>query len=161
MRMFRRIRFVLIALSLFVASSFAQTPYLTEPAVSSDGSEIAFVSGGDIWTVSARGGTASLLVSHPATESRPAFSPDGKKLAFISERTGDGDIYVLDLETNGLSRITFGDTGEWLDGWSADGEWLYFYSVSQDISGMNDIFRVRASGGTPMAVSNDRYTNEF
>ncbi|HUF02929.1 MAG TPA: S41 family peptidase [Aridibacter sp.] len=150
---------VIAATGAVLAQSSRQ--YLTEPALSPDGSEIAFVSGGDIWTVPAAGGTARILVSHPATEGRPAYSPDGKKLAFYSERTGDGDIYVLDLATNRLERVTFNDTGDYLDGWSRDGEWLYFYSSNQEISGMNDIFRVRASGGTPLAVSNDRYTNEF
>lgn len=148
---------------LFAFQTFAQTsvPYMTEPALSPDRSEIAFVSGGDIWTVSSNGGTAQILVSHPATEGRPVYSPDGKKLAFISDRTGNRDIYVLDLTTNNLTRITYNDTSDYLDSWSRDGEWLYFYSSNQDISGMNDIFRVRATGGTPMAVSNDRYTNEF
>src|SRR3712207_7892188 len=38
-----------------------------------------------------------LLVSHPAAESRPLYAPDGKRLAFVSTRTGNGDVYVLDL----------------------------------------------------------------
>ena len=46
-------------------------PYYTEPSLSPDRKEIAFVSGGDIWTVPANGGAAHLLVSHPATEGRP------------------------------------------------------------------------------------------
>src|ERR1044071_1457039 len=58
-------------------------PYLTEPAISPDHAEIAFVSGGDIWVVPAKGGEAHLLISHPANESRPIYSPDGRKLAFI------------------------------------------------------------------------------
>jgi dipeptidyl aminopeptidase/acylaminoacyl peptidase len=62
-------------------------PPLAEPGISPDGSTIAFVSGGDIWEVPARGGDARLLVSHPANESRPLFSPDGKRLAFTSTRT--------------------------------------------------------------------------
>src|SRR3954470_14250966 len=70
-----------------------------EPSISPDHSEIAFVSGGDIWTVPAAGGTARLLVSHPATEWRPLYSPDGKRLAFTSSRTGNGDVYVLELAT--------------------------------------------------------------
>src|SRR4029450_12578245 len=73
--------------------------YFTEPSISPDRSEIAFVSGGDIWTVAASGGEARLLVSNPANESRPIFSPDGRKLAFISNRTGGGDIYVLTLDS--------------------------------------------------------------
>src|SRR6476620_3798956 len=59
------------------------SPALAEPSLSPDHREIAFVSGGDIWTVPYGGGEARLLVSHPATESRPLFSPDGSQLAFV------------------------------------------------------------------------------
>ncbi len=136
-------------------------PYFTEPSVSPDNSELAFVSGGDIWTVPAAGGTAALLVSHPANEARPFFSPDGRRLAFISTRTGNGDIYVLTLDTGDLKRVTFDDVNDQLDGWSRDGRWLYFSSTSRDIAGMNDLFRVSPEGGTPLQVSADPYTNEF
>lgn len=135
--------------------------YFTEPALSPDRKEIAFVSGGDIWTVPANGGTASLLVSHSANEARPLYSPDGRQLAFISTRTGNGDIYLLTLTTGELKRLTFDDGLDQLDGWSRDGRWIYFSSTSRDIGGLNDIFRVSALGGTPMPVSADRYTNEF
>jgi Tol biopolymer transport system component/C-terminal processing protease CtpA/Prc len=134
---------------------------MTEPGISPDRKEIAFVSGGDIWTVPEEGGTARLLVSHPATESRPLYSPDGRFLAFGSTRTGGVDIYVLSLETGDLKRLTFDDSADTLDAWSRDGKWVYFSSSSKDISGMNDIYRVAATGGTPMPVSADRYTNEF
>jgi tricorn protease len=65
--------------------AMAQTalPSLSDAAISFDGREIAFVSGGDIWTVASAGGEAHLLVTHPATESRPLYSPDGTKLAFL------------------------------------------------------------------------------
>jgi len=132
-----------------------------EPGISPDGREIAFVSGGDIWTVPATGGDARLLVADPETESRPLFSPDGRELAFVSERTGGGDVYVLTLETGTLRRLTWADGREQLDGWSRDGRWIYFSSTAQDIAGMNDIYRVPATGGTPMSVSEDRYVNEF
>ncbi len=136
-------------------------PYFTEPAISPDRAEIAFVSGADIWAVPAAGGEARLLVSHPASESRPFYSPDGKKLAFISNRTGGGDIYVMTFATGEVVRLTFDDGNEQLDGWSRDGKWIYFSSTSHDIAGMNDVFRVSADGGTPMEVAGDRYTNEY
>src|SRR5258708_18631264 len=132
-----------------------------EPAISPDRSEIAFVSGGDIWTVPAAGGEARLVVSHPAAESRPIYSPDGKRLAFISTRTGNGDIYILTFATGALKRLTFDDSPEQLNAWSHDGKSIYFSSTARDIAGMNDIYRVGVEGGTPMRVSGDRYAAEF
>ena len=136
-------------------------PALAQPSISPDGGEIAFVSGGDIWVAPASGGDAHLLVSDPATESRPLHSPDGRRLAFVSNRAGSDDLYVLDRATGVLSRVTWGDAGESLDAWSPDGEWLYFTSSVQDINGMTDVFRVRASGGTPIPVAADRFAPEF
>src|ERR671939_174607 len=136
-------------------------PYMYEPSISPDRREIAFVSGGDVWTAPAEGGEARLLVSHPATESRPLYSPDGRALAFVSTRTGNGDIYVLDFASGDLRRVTFDDGFEQLDAWSHDGRWLYVSSTARDISASNDIYRVSPEGGTPMQVSADRYTNEW
>jgi len=134
---------------------------LSDPAISPDGTEIAFVAGGDIWTVPAIGGEARILIAHPATESRPLYSPDGKYLAFTSTRTGNGDVYVLTLATGDLKRLTFDDGFEQVDGWSPDSRYVYFSSTSHDISGMSDIFRVSREGGTSMEVTADRYTTEF
>ncbi|WP_460956670.1 S41 family peptidase [Spirosoma litoris] len=132
-----------------------------EPSLSPDGAEVAFVSGGDIWTVPTGGGEARLLVSHPDNESRPLYSPDGKYLAFASSRTGNGDIYLLTLETGTIKRLTYDDGSEVLNGWSRDSKLVYFQSTSRDISGMNDIYRVAITGGTPLPVTADRYANEF
>ena len=161
------LRSPLIALAFLVlppvlhAQSPESVPSFAEPALSPDGSEIAFASGGDVWTVPAGGGEARLLVSHPATESRPMYAPDGRRLAFVSTRTGEGDVYILSFDTGELRRLTFDDGRDQLDGWSRDGRWIYFSSTSRDIGGMNDVFRVSADGGTPMPIAGDRYVNEF
>lgn len=136
-------------------------PYYSDPAVAPDRGEIAFVSGGDIWTAPLAGGEAQLLVSHPAYDSRPLYSPDGKRLAFHSTRTGNGDIYIYTFATSAVRRLTFSDSNDQLSGWSRDGQWIYFHSNAEDIAGMNDVFRVRVEGGTPMTVAGDRYAPEF
>ncbi len=155
---------LLIVIAITAVNAFAQTnsrPYFTEPSLSPDRKEIAFVSGSDIWTVPADGGVASLLVSHTANEARPLYSPDGRYIAFISSRTGGGDIYLLTLATGDLKRLTFDDGFDQLDGWSRDGRWIYFSSTSRDIGGLNDLYRIGVNGGTPQMISADRYTNEF
>ncbi len=142
-------------------SQLTPIPSYAEPGISPDGKEIAFVSGGDIWTVPSTGGDAHLLVADEGFKSRPLFSPDGQSLAFVSTRTGGGDIYVLSFASGAVRRLTMDDGLEQLDNWSRDGKWIYFESTARDISGMNDIYRVASDGGTPMLVSDDRYVNEF
>jgi Tol biopolymer transport system component/C-terminal processing protease CtpA/Prc len=153
----------LALVTLFGTSSLAAqgAPSFYEPGISPDGSEIAFVSGGDIWTVSATGGAARLLVAHSAHESRPLYSPDGRYLAFNSNRNGGDDVFVMDLGTGDLRRLTNDSGSEELNGWSRDGEWIYFSSSAEDVAGTHDVFRVRASGGTPMVVAGDTYEGEY
>ena len=120
-----RIRLLLLVFAVVVGGVHATTqpagepvePLASfgEPAISPDRSEIAFVSGGDIWTVPAAGGDARLLIAHEANESRPIYSPDGRSLAFISDRSGGGDIYVLALATGVLRQLTFDDGLDRLD----------------------------------------------
>jgi tricorn protease len=161
-------RFLLATSLLAVPSQVAHTPAadvpapsFAEPSLSPDHREIAFVSGGDIWTVPFAGGEARLLVSHPATEGRPLWSPDGTRLAFISNRTGNGDVYVLTLASGALTRITFDDVNDQLDAWSRDGRSLYFSSTSRDVGAMSDVWRVSAEGGTPLQVAADRFATEY
>ncbi|CAN5601832.1 S41 family peptidase [soil metagenome] len=148
--------------TIITAPAHAQgLPSFYEPGISPDGSQIAFVSGGDIWTVPATGGAARLLVAHSADESRPLYSPDGRMLAFNTNRNLGRDVYLMDLATGDVRRLTHDSGSEDLTGWSADSEWVYFTSSGEDVGGMSDVFRVRASGGTPMAVAADRYETEF
>src|SRR3954471_16734531 len=101
----------LLALAAFASTLAAPAPApraaLSEPSISPDHREIAFVAGGDIWTAPAAGGEARLLVAHAAYDSRPLYSPDGTRLAFMSTRTGNGDVYVLTLATGDIRRVTF------------------------------------------------------
>jgi tricorn protease len=147
----------------FIAAALATpapAPLLSDPALSPNHSEIAFVSGGDIWTVPFAGGEARLLVSHPATESRPLYSPDGTRLAFLSTRTGIADIYVLNLQDGATKRLTFDGSRNSLDAWSPDSQSLYFSSTRSDVGSMSDLFKIPAEGGTPVAVSADRFADE-
>ena len=100
-------------------------------------------------------------MSHAATESRPVYSPDGRSVAFTSTRTGNGDVYVLDITSRSIKRLTFTDDVERMDNWSRDGKYIYFSTSPGDISGMKDVYRVAAEGGTPMLFSADRFASEY
>lgn len=133
---------------------------LSQPSLSPDASHIAFVANSAIWVVPAKGGAARILVADGGNDSRPLYSPAGGKLAFVSDVTGNGDIYTLDLASGQLTRVTWDDGEDHLSGWSHDGQWLYFSSGRNNVGGMKAVFRVRASGGTPMPVSFEAYRNQ-
>jgi len=136
-------------------------PVLSEPSLSADGQLLAFASGGDIWEAAASGGVAHLIVTGPATEGRPLYSPDGRKLAFTSTRGGSVNSYVLDFASGAITRLTYGEGAEELDSWSADGKWIYFAAGDTDVARLPDIYRVSSEGGTPMPVSAERYLSEY
>ena len=139
----------------------AGKPVLAEPSLSADGQLVAFASGGDIWEAPANGGVAHLIVTGPAAEGRPLYSPDGRQLAFTSTRGGSANIYVLDLASGAVTRLTYGESGEELDSWSPDGKWIYFAAGNTDVARLPDIYRVSSEGGTPMPVSAERYLSEY
>lgn len=157
-RILSAILLVLAPLSALAAEQAAK-PSFAQPAIAPDGRSIAFVSGGAIWNVPVTGGAAHLVFAGDETAERPLYSPDGRRLAFESRATGNGDLYVLELASGALHRVTHADTAEQLDAWSHDGEWLYFDSTRDNVGNMHSIYRVRATGGTPMPVSLEAYRN--
>jgi len=116
------------------------------PAWSPDGQWFAYVSFEQdisaIYLQSTRTGERRRISARAGVNGSPAFSPDGKKLALtLSGSSGNLDVYILDLATQGLTRVTDDPAIDTEATWSPDGKFLYFMS---DRGGAPQIYRAEA-----------------
>lgn len=110
--------------------------WLRASSISPDGKTIAFEYKGDLYTVGVNGGEARRLTSNPAYDGFPRFSPDGKWIAFTSERNGGMDVYIISPEGGKPKRLTTNSASETLQGWLDNTHVLY---SSMLMGSMNDI----------------------
>ena len=148
-----------IALSLngYAADDSAWMRY---PALSPDGSLIAFSFKGDIYTVPANGGRALQITTHPSHDTRPVWSPDGKTLAFASDRMGSMDIFVVDKEGGTPKRLTTHSGNETPITFKDNGHLLFQANILPSTEDMQfasgqfpQVYEVSIEGGRPAMFS--------
>ena len=83
---------------------------------------MAFSWNGDLWDVGIRGGNARRLTSHPADDRHPVYSRDGKSIAFVSNRTGSNQVYVMPARGGQPERVTAHSEGYMVHDWFPDGK---------------------------------------
>jgi dipeptidyl aminopeptidase/acylaminoacyl peptidase len=83
---------------------------------------------GDIWLVATDGKSQPLQLTRSGRDSQPRFSPDGKRLAFVSTRDGSSQIYLLSLDGGEAVKLTSLSTGASEPAWSPDGKSIAFSS---------------------------------
>jgi Tol biopolymer transport system component/imidazolonepropionase-like amidohydrolase len=114
-----------------------QTKQVTEADVdvSPDGKQLAFTILGHLFRVDVKGGVAEQLTFGASYDNDPAFSPDGRSIAFVSDRDGSGgNVFLLDLATRKLARVTH-ESHAGQPVWTPDGKaiiYLRFLPREQD-----------------------------
>ncbi|MGM0490217.1 MAG: S41 family peptidase [Planctomycetota bacterium] len=114
--------FLLLTASPPAAFSAHTVKLVSSPAVSPDGKHVAFSWREDIWIVPVGGGQAKPLTAHEAADRQPIFSPDGERIAFISNREGSNQVYIMPSSGGEANRLTFHTQGYSLQQWYPDGE---------------------------------------
>lgn len=112
--------------------------------------QLAFVRDGQIHLINTDG-TGLVPLTQPETggsNANPAWSPDGQRLAFASDRDGEWNIYVMNADGSGLVRLTSGGYND-EPAWSPDGKTIAFTRLQDGSAG---IFAVNAEGGTDLRV---------
>ena len=108
----------------------AESPrWIMKPAISPDGKTIAFSYKGEIFTVPANGGTAFQLTSNQAYDSNPVWTPDGKRIVFLSNREGSDDLYITNATGGTPTRLTTHSGNETPLGFLNDSTLLFNASI--------------------------------
>ncbi len=147
---------VVLLTLLFTHPGPAQEPirFARTPDISPDGKLVAFSYLGDIWTVDSVGGRARPVTMHEAHDLYPAFSPDGRWLAFSSNRHGGYDVFIVPVEGGKPRRLTFDSATDMVNGWSPDGKHVLFASArSTDFPPGPDLYTVPVEGGPEQRIT--------
>ncbi|MBY0512161.1 MAG: amidohydrolase family protein [Rhodospirillaceae bacterium] len=129
--------------------------------VAPDGGTLVFDLLGDIYTLGMAGGRAKHISRGLAFDAQPSFSPDGKLIAFISDRSGAENLWVMRPDGGGARQISFGDDDTVLvsPAWSTDGAGVFVSRYRPSFNGY-ELWRYGLDGSEtllkPIAATTDQ-----
>ena len=121
--------------------------------VSPDGQQIVFDMLGDLYTLPITGGKATRITSGLAHDFGPRFSPDGKRVVFVSDRSGDENVWIVSTDGRDSLQLTKGIGSVYLSPtWSNDGQYI---AVSREapLQGLDKIWLYNVRGGTGLKLA--------
>ena len=94
--------------------------------------QIAFTYLADIWTADEDGKNIKRITANKARDVYPRFSPDGKLIAFSSDRNGNVDVFIVSSDGGAVKQLTFHSADDTVLGWTPDSRAVLFASSRGD-----------------------------
>lgn len=127
------------------------TRLLSEPAISQ--THVAFVYAGDLWVASLDGSNVRRLTSDDGVESNPAFSLDGRMIAFSAQYDGNTDVFVVSVDGGAPTRLTWHPGPDIVQSFTPDGSAVLFTSPRASLVGsQTGLYTVPVAGGFPRGL---------
>src|SRR5438105_2346836 len=118
--------------------------------------KVAFSYLGDVWTANEDGSNVQRLTVHKARDIYPSFSPDGKWIAFSSNRYGNNDVFIIPAAGGAPKQLTFHSAGDDVVGWTPDSKNVVFRSARGILfPGIANLYQVSVEGGLEQAFPTD------
>src|SRR6266851_9566016 len=143
----------LLLIFLFSSLAFGREAKLVRYPSYSNG-RIAFTYLGDIWTADENGGNIQRLTVNKARDAYPRFSPDGKWIAFSSDRNGNLDVFIIPSGGGTAKQLTFHSADDTVLGWTPDGRGVLFSSNRGD-DFPTQLYVVSVDGGVRKKAGNE------
>lgn len=145
---------LLVAFLVFTLPVRAQVKLLRHPTYHNG--KIAFSYLGDIWTANEDGSNVHRLTIHEAREIYPRFSPDGKWIAYSSNRYGNYDVFIIPAEGGESRQLTFQSGNDLVVGWTPDSGKVIFQAVRGRVyPGIPSLYEVSIEGGLEQPLPAD------
>ncbi|PYP49643.1 MAG: amidohydrolase [Gemmatimonadetes bacterium] len=124
--------------------------------VSPDGQTIVFELLGDLYTMPVTGGEAKHITAGPAFDSQPRYSPDGKTIVFLSDRSGSENVWLCDADGSNPRALTKGDKNLYASPeWTPDGQYVVASKTSMPIGSVYEIWLYHKDGGSGVSLTKD------
>jgi len=147
-----------IALAVTTTGASPQEPIKFMMSPHAHGDLITFSYQGDIWIVNRDGTPIRRITNHIAQDGSPRFSPDGRSIAFSSNRLGNTDVYLVPVEGGEPEQITFHTTGDNVEGWTRDGR-IMFATTRGSHPFFSPLHTVSPEGDLPVPMDLDQARN--
>ena len=151
----RQLATLTLAVCLLAAAPAAAEPIKFARYPHASHGKLVFSYHGDIWVASENGSNPTRLTAHVARDTFPRISPDGRWVAFSSDRFGNNDVFIVPIAGGEPKQLTFNTTGDTVLNWMPDGKGILMATSRGVSQWRSPLYVVPIDGSLPTPLPMD------